>query len=235
MKVETRNFPRSAALAGAVLLVASAAVCPSAHSQGKPALRITAPADGTVVHPGQSISVTVAPEPGVKPTLVWLIAFRPLQVSGCASQPCYQFKVSVPGDIPAAGLYRLTAVTSGGPDQIVGSLPVNLDVEPSAGITALKVENPVIVFQRAGDMIPLDIVGNFANGTAMDITRSTRTTYTSSDTNVARVSREGVVTAVGTGCGPGGACVGVGMIYVKYGGKWVGVQVSTSALRHARR
>jgi hypothetical protein len=236
----TMNVNRRA-LAGAVLFVAAAAVALRAQAPAQQitaGLQITSPAGTTTLHPGDTITVTVAPLAGVNPSFVGLLGQFPIEVSACASQPCYRFTLTVPATIRRAGLYSINAIGAAGAPgtaKVFASGAKYLDVEPSAAVTNLNVDLTGITFQRAGESMPLIVRAGFANGTGMDITRSTGITYTSSDTNVATVSREGVVTAVGTGCGPGGACVGVGMIYVKYGGKMVMVQVSTSALKHSAR
>ena len=190
------------------------------------------------MRPGGVIAVAVASLPGVAPTFVGLLAQFPLQASACVSQPCFRFTVTVPTTINRAGLYSIGAIgTSGarGAGSVFASGSQALDVEPGAAITSLNVDFSSLVFQRAGESFPLTVRGGFANGTSMDITKSTEITYTSSDTKVATVTPYGLVTAVGTGCGQGGACVGVGVIYVSFGGKTVPVQISASALRVAHR
>ena len=219
-------------------LLALLAVSARAHDKIIKGLKITSPAGGTVVRPGDVITVTVAPLPGVAPTFVGLLGQFPLQTSACASQPCFRFAVTVPTTINRAGLYSIGAFGGAGArgaGSVFASDSQALDVEPGAAITNLNVEFSSLVFHRAGESLSLTVRGGFANGTSMDITESTEITYTSSDTKVATVNRYGVVTAVGTGCGPGGACVGVGMVYVSFGWKTVPVQISTSALRVAHR
>ena len=206
------------------------ALSPAARAQTQPLLQITSPADGTVVHPGDTVTVVVTPAAGVTFQAVTIFAHDPLICDQVLSAPPYDFSVQVPAAAPA-GSYGLVASGAIAPGQLVNSPLSDLDVEPSAAVSSIQISPPSLTFVRAGEYLPLSVTAHFSDGSTMDVTKSTDTKYTSSDTNVATVTPYGLVTAVGTGCGPGGACVGVGMIYVSFSGKTVPVQISTSALK----
>lgn len=78
--------------------------CPPLRAQATFGLQITAPADRTVVHPGDVVTVTVSPLTGVSPSFVAVVAKFPLQASAQSTQPCFQFTITVPSRVPTAGL-----------------------------------------------------------------------------------------------------------------------------------
>lgn len=205
-------------------------LCLAAHSQALPLLQITSPADCTVVHPGNTVAVVVTPAAGVTFQSVALFAREPLvSEPEAVAAPPYDFSVEVPSTTPP-GRYGIFASGATAPGQGGESPVILLDVEPSATISSIRIEPASIIFDHAGEQIPLRVIGTFADGTVMDITHSSAITYTSGNTNVATVTPYGVVKAVGTGCTD---CAGITMIQVTFGGKTALVQVSTSALKDA--
>jgi hypothetical protein len=58
-----------------------------------------------------------------------------------------------------------------------------------------------IIFDFAGEQIPLELFAGFADGTTLSVTASSYVTYSSSNTAVATVDSTGLVTAVGPGSG----------------------------------
>jgi IPT/TIG domain/Bacterial Ig domain len=186
-------------------------------------LQITAPADGTVVHPGQTVAVTVAPVSGNVFSVIMLAGKGPFVFSAPVYSAPYQFSLTVPQNI-AAGKYQITAI-GGRQGQTFGtSNPISLDVEPAAAITSIRPEAAGIIFSHPGDVETLKVFGTFADGSTMDITHSTGTTYTSQDTTAVTVNRTGIVTAVGVGN------VGNTPILIQYGGQQSMVLASTRGL-----
>lgn len=227
MEATAKSGKRRIGWAGVAMICACMFVpCSVLRAQTQPLLQITSPADGTVVHPGDSVSVVVTPAAGVTFQEVAIFPHDPLVSGQVLTSPPYDFTVQVPSTTPP-GKYGLVAMGATTQDQTAYSPGIFLDVEPSAAISSIKVYPASIVMDHVGEGIPLAVTGIFADGTSADITRSTGISYSSSDPTVATVDSYGVVRAVGTGCAE---CVGVAMIYVRYGGKFTAVQVSTSAL-----
>ncbi len=184
-------------------------------------LQITSPTDGTVVHPGQTVAVTVAPVSGNVFTGVMLAG--PFVFSAPLYSAPYQFSLTVPQNI-AAGKYRIEAI-GGRQGQTFGtSNPIILDVEPAAAITKIRVQPVTIPFSQPGEVGTLSVFGTFADGSTIDISQSTGTTYTSADTTAVTVSSNGLVTAVGVGK------FGNTPILVQYGGRQFTVLASTRRL-----
>ena len=198
---------------------------PEVFAQGPPVvLQITSPSDGTVVNPGQTVTVVVMPNPGRTFTGVVLLSDPGLWLPDqlLTSSP-YQFTFTIPAKA-AIGVHFLTA-SGGRTGQTPGkSLPLHLHVEPSLAISSIKVEPDVITFRSAGDRIPLRVAGTFADGSVLDITKSTGTTYSSGDTTAVTVDSTGIVTAVGPGK------LGLTPVLVHHGNQTFSVQVSTKRL-----
>lgn len=214
----------------AAICACAATICSPAHAQTQPQLQITSPADGTVVHPGDTVAVVVTPAVGATFQEVALLPQGSLVTDPeVIATPPYDFSVQVPSTAPP-GKYGLIALGVVAPGQPSYSTPVVLDVEPSVAISSIRIAPQSIIFDHAGEQIPLRVVGTFADGTVMDITHSSAITYTSGSTSVATVTPYGVVKAVGTGCTD---CAGLATIQVSFGGKTALVQVSTSALKDA--
>jgi Bacterial Ig-like domain (group 2) len=171
-------------------------------------VHILSPATGTVVRPGQAVSVSVAADASVEKLA--LLAERPLPIGRVASGAApgvvarglgemrpIEFMVNVPADI-RPGNYHLTAMgTLPGGDTV--SDAVTLDVERDAEPGRIWTEPATIQFSRVGEQIPLRVLGSFGQGVHTELTRSSKTSFVSSDPRVATVSADGLVTAVGAG------------------------------------
>lgn len=171
-------------------------------------LRIVSPSAGTVVRPGQTVSISVAASPSVEKLAV--IGQRPLGVGetlsgsmpaitaqGLGEARPVQFVLRIPAQTQP-GIYRLTAFgrMSGGD---LESEAVTIDVERSEEPVRVWIEPSSIQFEHVGDRIPVRVLGTFADGSQQELTKSSKTNFISADPRVARVSSDGVVTSVGPG------------------------------------
>jgi hypothetical protein len=97
-----------------------------------------------------------------------------------------QFQVWIPADTQP-GTYRLTAMgrVSGGEGQ---SEAVTIDVEKSEEPVRIWAEPALIQFARVGDEIPVRVLGAFAGGSNEELTKSSKTAFSSADPSVATVS-----------------------------------------------
>jgi hypothetical protein len=97
------------------------------------------------------------------------------------------------------GKYMLTAWGTTTANQLQAFAPITIDVERADLPTSLSADNTRIDFESQGERAPLRIAGKFADGSLVDLTVSSNLAYTSSNTSVATVDNNGVVTAVATG------------------------------------
>jgi hypothetical protein len=193
-------------IAGIVVLIAGIVVIPSGAQEGL--VRILSPAAGAVARPGQTITIAVAADASVEKLA--LIGQHPLGVgqvlSGGApgimargqgeSRPI-QFQVRIPADT-RPGIYRVTAIgrISGGDTE---SDAVTIDVEKSEEPVRIWAEPALVQFARVGDEIPVRVLGAFADGSHEELTKSSKTEFSSADPRVATVDARGIVTAVAPG------------------------------------
>jgi hypothetical protein len=114
-----------------------------AYLFGQPALRITAPADRTVVRPGQTITVTVAPSGGTFSQVTVLVT-DPIKVSPeVRAAPPYEFTLAIPLNIQARA-YAVTALGVIAPGQGAKSEPIDIVVDRSEAPVSVRVEPSVL-------------------------------------------------------------------------------------------
>jgi len=181
---------RSTIMKSTILILFSLAIPGYSQSQ---LLSITAPADGSTAHQGQTITVTLSVDPSLQVAVV--LAENPLPPLQALSAT--QFQLTIPSNTPSK-VYRLTAVGSQNGAE-VESAPVNIDIEASTTPVKVEVQPTMVTFTEAIQQIPLTVLGTFTNSNVIDITRSPLTHYSSSDTTIATVTSTGVVQAVKSG------------------------------------
>ena len=189
----------------ALLLMAALMTVPSFAQEQ---LRILSPASGLVVRPGQTVTITVSADSAVQKLV--LTGQHPLGMARLASGGAagmvaqgpaqghpLQFLLTIPTTIQP-GPYRVSAVgnSAGG---TVQSKALILDVERPDQPTRIWAEPSIIQFTHLGDQIPLRVLATFADGSRAELTRSSNTTFASSDPRVASITAGGMVTAVEAG------------------------------------
>ncbi len=181
------------------LILAVGLVAASARAQESP-IRFVSPAAGTVVQPGHTVTVAVTADSSVEKFA--LLGQRPLPLSqvvapGLGVASPFEFQVKIPTDI-RPGSYRVTAIgVLRGGESVSESLV--LDVEKAEEPTRIWAKPETMLFSRAGEQIPLRVLGAFGDGSQETLTKSSKTIYTSADPRVATVSADGLVTAVASG------------------------------------
>jgi Bacterial Ig-like domain (group 2) len=199
-------------------------------------LRITSPADGAVVHAGQTLSVVVTASGG---------DFRGgvgLTVSGRTSwgysqvlmAPPYVFTVPIPLQV-ASESYVLSALGAIAPGHPVDSPRIKIHVEPPDTPVRLRSEPGMLGLSYVGDKTPLLVFATFADGSWTGVGRSTLTTYASDNPAVATVDSTGLV----TGTGPGTANItitnaGISATVPVTVPQWVTIVPSSVSLNAAR-
>ena len=182
-----------------ILILAAGFVAASASAQ-QTQVHIVSPAAGAVVQPGQTVTISVVADSSVEKLA--LLGQHPLPLGqvvapGLGATRPFEFQVRIPTDI-RPGPYRVTAIGSLAGGETVSESLV-LDVEKAEEPTRIWAKPSTILFSRAGERIPLRVLGAFGDGSQETLTKSSKTTYTSGDPPVATVSADGLVTAVGPG------------------------------------
>ncbi len=194
-------------LSSTLISLAAIAFIAAPGSAQQDLLRINSPSPGTMVRPGDTVTISVSADYSVEKFA--LIGQHPLGVgmvlSGAApgiigrglgeGRPM-QFTLKIPTEIQP-GIYRVTAIgrTSGGD---VESEALTLDVEKPEP-TRIWAEPALLHFTHIGDQIPVRVLGAFADGSSDELTKSTRTSFESANPRVATVNPSGIVTAVSPG------------------------------------
>ena len=165
-------------------------------SVGQQPITITSPANGTLVPPGQTITIQVATAPGASFLAVQVVG-QDIGIAPPLTAPPYSFNLTVPSNV--IGPRNLTALGITAPENGIFSPSVLIDSETDAIATALHLNISQIAFQRTGQQMPLNVTAAFADGTSLDITKSSLLNYGSADSTIASVNANGLVTAVGHG------------------------------------
>lgn len=183
-----------ARLVACVIAIASLA----AAQQNPPVLQIISPIDGTIVNPGQVITVSVTSPANASFSGLTVIGEKPIGFSNLQTSVPAQFSLTIPTDINC-GPHALTVVGVTTSGQNVGSTPIQVDVERPDMPTALNPQIPSLSFKALGEQFPLVMLATFSDGSVLDVTESSNVTYSSSNTSVATVDGNGMVTGGSAG------------------------------------
>jgi hypothetical protein len=81
----------------------------------------------------------------------------------------------------------------------VFAAPIHVDIERQDTPKYLVARPDSIVLLAIGDTMPINVLGVYPTGGALPFSHSTRTTYTSNNTQIVTVDSQGIVTAVAVG------------------------------------
>ena len=199
------------------ILLATALPLPAAAA----VLKITSPANGAVIHSGETLFVTVEGRDLTSPFGVFLSVGgrfgRLNEIVRGGPGPVYKFEISIPPDVESR-TYTLVAEAA----NIVESAGVAIDIERPDLPTTVK-DTLGYWTREIGETRQLYITGTFADGEVVELTRSKRTSYSSEPEAVASVTKEGLVTALRSGSAT---------ITVKHGDAVATVKVIVSAKKN---
>jgi hypothetical protein len=193
----TNPLPFARTLSALFLL--AAAITPL---EAQMSVQIVSPTAGTVVNPGQTINITVNVTGG-QPSSVIVLGDR-FELAAQTSSAPYQLQLTVPSSVGSVGRLDISAGAIIGPGNIVYSDSVSLDVERPDAPVSISVDGSSLVFDKPGQRQPLLVWGKYADGTTVDITQSSLTTYAvqpSFSPAPVTVSSSGQVTSVAVGSG----------------------------------
>ena len=162
-------------------------------------IEITSSADGAVVHPGETITVSLATSPAnVAVQFAALMGEGPLGTGPILNSLPAKVSIVIP-KVESARTYMLTAVGVTTTRQRMRLSSILLDVEPSDPPTSLATELNLLTFESQGEEAPIQLLGKFSDGSTMEVTESSNVTYASMNTDVVTVSKTGTIKAVATG------------------------------------
>ncbi len=167
----------------------------TALAQAQPTLRITSPAEGTVIQPGETVRFQVEASGNFKSVSVG--GENPISSSDVRTSPPYEFTIQIPTRI-GLRTYQFTAVGFVGPGEMIHSQPIKLDVQRKERPVSTRVQ-PRTLRLAVGETGYLVVTGTYPDGSASTITEATTTEYVSKSPEVATVKRDGRVTAVAPG------------------------------------
>ena len=173
-----------------------------ANSGRQALLRIDSPADGTVVSPGETISVSVSSSNGASLSNVALLGENDLGDLGkhvlASSLPAH-LSVTIPRDI-SCRRYALTAVATKAATELVESDSIELDVErPDMPVSLSELNLSSLIDQFQGETNRLEMLATFADGSVVDVSESSKLSFHSTDTRIVTVDDTGNTMAMATG------------------------------------
>jgi hypothetical protein len=190
--------PSNAATGGVTVTVSGLTSNPVAFTVGPVPLQIASPASGTIVSPGQSLSVSVTSPSNAVFTDVVIVGESPLPLVNEAMSVPAEFSLDIPLNI-ASRKYAISAMGLTASDQNVESDAIWIDIERPDMPVSIAEATGSLYFTAPGQKLPINLLGTFADGSELYITESSNVTYTSSDTNIVTVASYGIVTATGPG------------------------------------
>lgn len=160
-------------------------------------IAITSPSNGAIVRPGQSVTVTVTSPASVTFTAVSVIGEGPAGVSGPVTSLPYNFTLTIPSD-RKSGPMTVTALGITALD-VLAEVAIDVDVEREDTATSIAPLVPEITFAAPGDELPIIALADFPLEDDVEVTASSKVTFSSSDEEVAVVNADGLVTAIAEG------------------------------------
>ncbi len=161
--------------------------------QGPALLEITSPAPGTVISPGQRITITVTSPAKALIAGIFIIGTGGIgMVEGFATSVPAEFSVLIPEDMTP----RTQMLTAAGKTMSGQNVSASVEIDVERPDLPLSISTPLrqLIFDAQGDSHPIKLHGTFADRSVLDVTESSHVTYSSSNVGVATVNSYGMAT-----------------------------------------
>jgi Dockerin type I domain/Bacterial Ig-like domain (group 3)/Bacterial Ig-like domain (group 2) len=156
---------------------------------------ITSPSSGAVYSPGATIDVTATVTGGH--VIGVNVGAKDLGMSAYQFTAPYSFSLSVPRDV--VGPRSLFAVGLVASETAIFSPSVTVDIEPSTAPSSINFQQPLVAFLYVGHQERIGVTATFADGSTLDISKSTQLTLTSGNTSFVSVDSTGLMTSLAPG------------------------------------
>jgi len=165
----------------------------------QPSLRITSPADGTIVHPGETLIVTVEASP-TDAHLVGIMVGARDPLGFAKPDPTGRpdrFTFHIPNNA-TPGKYAVNAGAITPSKEFIYANSINILIERADSPVSLTVY-PVIADFTMDQNRYFSVTGLYADKTEVDLSQSSRIKYVSSNPQIATVQEQGIVSPVQPG------------------------------------
>ncbi len=185
------------------------------------AITIVQPENNAVFHAGQKVKVVVLPSHGEKLNGMWIKTTR--GSSEILEGPPFETELKL--DDKYVGKEKITAISKINKDRDIVESSISITVQLPSDVKLEKIKtNPIMVIYIAPKSEPLNtskiqISSLFSDGIWRDLHILSDVRFASSDTNIATVDKQGIVTAKN---------LGLTTISINAGGKNASVKVHVS-------
>jgi len=155
---------------------------------------ITSPANGSVFAPGATINVTAT---ATSPIVAVKVGAQDMGTSAYRVSPPYLLTLTVPSDV--VGPRNLFAVGLITDYTTVVSPTITVDIEPSTPPTAINFQQTLVALDYVGQERRVGVTATFADGSTLDVTKSTLLSFVSGSPTVVAVDATGMMTALAPG------------------------------------
>lgn len=168
------------------------------QAQAPAPLAIASPAPNTTIQPGEALTIVLTSPAGLTFSKVALPSFSEGGSLTIGDSVPFSATVIIPADTPA-GIYQLggSGITSTGQSHDV--VPVTLFIERGDRPVALGTDDSPLPLSYPGQQTSMRFHATFADGNTLDVTKSSRIAYATSNDRIVTIDDHATVTAVGTG------------------------------------
>jgi hypothetical protein len=156
---------------------------------------ITSPASGSVYSPGSTINVTANVTGGS--VLAVKIAAQDIGTAPFQVTAPYSFSFVVPAGI--VGPRNVFAAGLIADETAVFSPVITVDIEPGTAPTSISFQQPLVAFGYVGEQQRIGVTATFADGSTLDVSKSTQLSFTSGNTSLVSVDTTGLITGLAPG------------------------------------
>jgi Bacterial Ig-like domain (group 3)/Dockerin type I domain/Bacterial Ig-like domain (group 2) len=158
-------------------------------------ITVTSPASGALYAPGSTINVTATVSGGS--VVAVAAAAQGMATSSYQLKAPYSMSLVVPADV--IGPKNLFAVGVIASNTAIFSPMITVDIEPSIAPASLTFDQSLVAFGYVGQQQKVGVTATFSDGSVLDLSKSTKLSFTSSNPSVVSVDPTGLLTSLTAG------------------------------------